>query len=105
MSELDGDAPPAGEQLHIPRPSLLPVLVTVGITLALVGVTLGIVFIVIGLLIRSQRSCALDPLRAQRDRRAAARPLSGSRRACGCAEARWRAARNGSCLASVAASQ
>ena len=44
MSEPDGDAPPAGEQLHIPKPSLQPVLVTV-------GVTLGLVFVVIGLLI------------------------------------------------------
>ena len=30
MSEPDGGAPPAGEQLHIPKPSLQPVLVTVG---------------------------------------------------------------------------
>ena len=51
MSEPDGDAPPAGEQLHIPKPSLQPVLVTVGVTLALVGVTLGLVFVVIVLLI------------------------------------------------------
>jgi len=29
MSEPDGDAPPRGEQLHIPKPSLQPVLVTV----------------------------------------------------------------------------
>jgi hypothetical protein len=51
MSSLDGDVPPAGEQVHIPKPSLLPVLTTVGVTIALVGVTLGIVFVVIGLLI------------------------------------------------------
>jgi hypothetical protein len=51
MEEPRGDMPPTGEQIHIPRPSLLPVLVTVGVTLALIGVTLGIVFIVIGLLI------------------------------------------------------
>ncbi len=51
MSPLDGEVPPAGEQVHIPKPSLLPVLTTVGLTLALVGVTLGLVFVVVGLLI------------------------------------------------------
>ena len=50
-SHLDDEAPPAGEQLHIPKPSLLPVLTTVGMTLALVGVTISIVLVVIGLLI------------------------------------------------------
>lgn len=51
MSQLDGDVPPAGEQLHMPRPSLLPVLAAVGLTLALVGVTVSIVFTVVGALI------------------------------------------------------
>jgi len=51
MGELDVDAPPAGEQLHIPRPSLLPLLTTVGLTLALVGVTISIIFTVLGLVI------------------------------------------------------
>jgi hypothetical protein len=51
MSELDGDVPPAGEQLHVPRPSLLPVLAAVGLTLSLIGVTVSIVFTVVGLLI------------------------------------------------------
>ena len=51
MSEPDGDAPPAGEQLHIPKPSLQPVLVTVGVTLALVGVTLGLPYLIVGLAI------------------------------------------------------
>ena len=51
MSQFDGDVPPAGEQVHVPKPSLLPVVTTAGLTLAPVGVTLGIVFLVIGLLI------------------------------------------------------
>jgi hypothetical protein len=50
-SRLDADVPPAGEQVHVPKPSLLPVVTTVGLTIALVGVTLGIVFIVLGLAI------------------------------------------------------
>jgi hypothetical protein len=51
MSEPDGEIPPTGEELHVPKPSLLPPLAAVGLTLALIGVTLGIVFTIIGLLI------------------------------------------------------
>jgi len=39
MSPLEPEVPPAGEEIHLPGPSLLPVLTAVGITLALVGVT------------------------------------------------------------------
>jgi hypothetical protein len=41
VSPVDPDIPPPGEEIHLPGPSLLPVLLTVGITLGLVGVTLG----------------------------------------------------------------
>jgi hypothetical protein len=51
MSQSDSDVPPAGEEVHIPKSSLLPVLTTVGVTLALVGVTLGLVYLVVGLAI------------------------------------------------------
>jgi hypothetical protein len=51
MSQLDGDVPPTGEQLHMPRPSLLPVLAAVGLTLALIGVTVSIIFTIVGLVI------------------------------------------------------
>ncbi|HYM55881.1 MAG TPA: hypothetical protein VES97_11000 [Solirubrobacteraceae bacterium] len=39
MSPLEPDVPPAGEEIHLPGPSILPVLTALGITLALVGVT------------------------------------------------------------------
>jgi hypothetical protein len=39
MSPLEQEAPPVGEEIHLPGPSLLPVLTALGITLALVGVT------------------------------------------------------------------
>jgi len=45
------DVPPAGEQIHVPGPSVLPVLLAVGITLAVIGLTLSIVLTVIGLVI------------------------------------------------------
>ena len=51
MSQFEDDAPPTGEQLHVPRPSLYPVLLAVGLTLALVGVTVSIIFTIVGLLI------------------------------------------------------
>ena len=52
MTERSEDeVPPTGEQLHVPRPSLLPLLLAVGLALSLVGATLGIVFTIIGLLI------------------------------------------------------
>ena len=39
MSPLDPDVPPVGEEIHLPGPSILPVLTAVGITLALIGIT------------------------------------------------------------------
>jgi hypothetical protein len=44
-------APPVGEEIHLPGPSVLPVLLAIGLTLALVGVTVSIVVSVIGLAI------------------------------------------------------
>jgi hypothetical protein len=48
VSSLDPEVPPAGEEVHLPGPSILPVLTGVGITLALVGVTTFIVLSIIG---------------------------------------------------------
>lgn len=47
MSPLDPPVPPAGEEIHIPGPSVQPLLLALGITLALVGITLGS-FVLIG---------------------------------------------------------
>lgn len=41
-------APPAGEEIHIPGPSLLPLGVAVGLTVLLVGVTTNIFLVVTG---------------------------------------------------------
>jgi hypothetical protein len=48
MSSLEREVPPAGEQIHLPGPSMDPVLLTVGITIALVGVTTSIVMVIAG---------------------------------------------------------
>ncbi len=51
MSPLDPDLPPVGEEIHLPGPSILPLLVAVGITLALVGITINLVLVVVGVLL------------------------------------------------------
>ena len=51
MSALDPDTPPAGEHIHLPGPSLQPILLAFGITIAIVGVTLGLFFVVSGLIL------------------------------------------------------
>ena len=45
----DGDAPPAGEPIHLPDPSYLPVIVAAGTTIAVVGVVLNWVMFGFGL--------------------------------------------------------
>lgn len=42
------EAPPAGEELHMPGPSVVPVLNAVGIAVALVGLTVSPVLIIAG---------------------------------------------------------
>ncbi len=51
MSELEPQAPPVGEEIHLPGPSILPILTALGITLALIGVTTFIEFTVIGVVL------------------------------------------------------
>jgi len=51
VSPLDPDIPPVGEEVHLPGPSVLPLLTAVGITLSLVGITTFIELSVIGVLL------------------------------------------------------
>ena len=64
MSPLDPEIPPAGEEIHLPGPSILPLLTAVGITLALVGVTTFIELTVIGGLLTLAASSAGSKTRA-----------------------------------------
>ena len=41
MATLDTEAPPVGEEVHMPEPSLIPVLNAIGLSLAIVGITLS----------------------------------------------------------------
>ena len=48
MSPLDPEVPPPGEEIHLPGPSVQPVLLAVGITVALVGVTTNVALVIAG---------------------------------------------------------
>jgi hypothetical protein len=39
VSPLDPDVPPVGEEIHLPEPTVVPVLTAIGITLTLIGFT------------------------------------------------------------------
>ena len=47
-SDHPGPAPPAGEELHLPGPSLLPLLTAIAITLIVVGTTISLILSIVG---------------------------------------------------------
>jgi len=47
----ESDVPPVGEEIHLPGNSAIPLLMAVGITLALIGVTTFPIISVVGTLI------------------------------------------------------
>jgi hypothetical protein len=49
--EVNGALPPPAEEVHLPDPSYLPILLAFGISIAVVGVVLSPVLVVIGALI------------------------------------------------------
>ena len=51
MSPLDAEIPPAGEEIHLPGPSILPLLTAVGVTLAVIGITINLILVVAGVIL------------------------------------------------------
>jgi hypothetical protein len=51
MSPLDPEVPPAGEEIHLPGPSIDPVLLAFGITIGIVGVTTFIGLTIAGVIL------------------------------------------------------
>ncbi len=47
----DGEVPPAGEPIHLPDPSYLPVIVAAGATIAVVGIVINLGLFAIGVAI------------------------------------------------------
>ncbi len=46
-----GDVPPVGEQIHMPAPSIIPILNAVGISIAIIGITISWFLVGAGLLL------------------------------------------------------
>ncbi len=44
-------APPAGEQIHLPEASLLPLLNAVGLSIAIIGIPISLILVVPGLVL------------------------------------------------------
>ena len=51
MTPLEPELPPTGEELHLPGPSIQPVLLAFGITIAIVGITTFFVLVVAGVVL------------------------------------------------------
>jgi bacteriorhodopsin len=51
VSDIEQQAPPVGEEIHLPGPTLIPLLCAVGITLAVIGTTINWLFSIIGVII------------------------------------------------------
>jgi len=49
--QLEQEAPPIGEEVHLPGPTLIPILCAAGITLAVIGTTISIIFVIVGVLL------------------------------------------------------
>jgi hypothetical protein len=48
---LEPELPPAGEEIHLPGASLQPILLAVGITVALLGVTTSLLIVAVGVVL------------------------------------------------------
>ena len=51
MSDVEQQAPPAGEEIHLPGPTLIPFVSAIGITLIVIGTTINVIFSIIGAVI------------------------------------------------------
>ena len=47
----DPNLPPVGEEIHLPGPSLIPLMSAIGITLIVIGTTINVIFSIIGAVI------------------------------------------------------
>lgn len=51
MSEVEQETPPAGEEIHLPGPTVLPLVCAIGITLIVVGTTITLILSILGLIV------------------------------------------------------
>jgi hypothetical protein len=51
VSDLDSDIPPVGEEIHLPGPSLIPLLSAISITMIVIGTTISWFVSIAGLIL------------------------------------------------------
>ncbi|HWF56273.1 MAG TPA: hypothetical protein VG223_16660 [Solirubrobacteraceae bacterium] len=51
MSEVDPQTPPVGEEIHLPGPTLIPIMTAVGITCIVIGTTINWLISILGVII------------------------------------------------------
>jgi hypothetical protein len=51
MAGLETEAPPVGEEVHMPEPSILPIVNAVGVALAIIGITISVAVSIVGIII------------------------------------------------------
>ena len=49
-SEHPTQAPPAGEEIHLPGPSMMPFMSAIAITLIVIGTTINLILSIVGLI-------------------------------------------------------
>jgi hypothetical protein len=47
--EIVEEAPPIGEQIHLPNPSILPLLNAVGLAIGIIGIPISLILVIPGL--------------------------------------------------------
>jgi hypothetical protein len=50
VNEVHHDAPPVGEEVHLPGPSLLPFITAIAITLIVIGTTINVILSIVGVI-------------------------------------------------------
>ena len=51
-ADVEGSqTPPAGEEIHLPGPTLLPIITAAAITLIVIGTTISIILIIVGVIV------------------------------------------------------
>lgn len=51
MSPLDPELPPVGEEIHLPGPSILPIVTALAVTLTVIGTTTFIELTIVGVVL------------------------------------------------------
>jgi hypothetical protein len=51
VSEVDPQTPPVGEEIHLPGPTLIPIMTAVGITCIVIGTTINWLVSILGVII------------------------------------------------------